>query len=180
MADCQKRFPNCFNMHLYYDKLWKSLDCLGCCKAWPAPACHRSSEVCFSKKKYTYRCLFTPTKFWLHKAIGDSQIVSSNSLSVDHTKQSEFGRQRVHDHWQVSLSNLRTKTRTRWEQMLDNAVKNRMSLCECCFCVWENIQRENPLSRIVQWNAIIYFWCTHSRPVSSTFISVNDFLHFIK
>lgn len=53
--------------------------------------------------------MHTPTKFWLYKAIGDSQIVSSNSLSVDHPKQSEFGRQRVHDHWQVSLSNLRMK-----------------------------------------------------------------------
>ncbi len=82
---------------------------------WVAVKCDHLLRVTILQKftslhKYTYKCLFTPTKFWLHKAIGDSQIVSSDSLSVDHTKQSEFGRQRVHDHWQVSLSNLRTKT----------------------------------------------------------------------
>lgn len=50
-----------------------------------------------------------PTKFRLHKSIGDSQIVSSYSLSVDDPKQREFGRQRVHDHRQVSLPNLGPK-----------------------------------------------------------------------
>lgn len=53
--------------------------------------------------------MFTPTEFWLYEAVGDSQVVSGDGLSVDHPEQGEFGRQRVHDHGQVSLSNLRTE-----------------------------------------------------------------------
>lgn len=52
------------------------------------------------------RQMLPPTKFWLYKSIGDSQIVRSYSLPVDHPEQCELGRQCVHDHRQVSLSNL--------------------------------------------------------------------------
>lgn len=48
-----------------------------------------------------------PTEFWLYKTVGDSQIVGGDGLSVDNPQQSELGRQRVHDHGQVSLPNLR-------------------------------------------------------------------------
>lgn len=50
------------------------------------------------------------TQFGLHESISDSQVVSGDGLSVDHPQQSELGRQRVHDHRQVSLPNLRRQT----------------------------------------------------------------------
>lgn len=46
------------------------------------------------------------TQFGLHESVGDSQVVSGDGLSVDHPEQSELGRQRVHDHRQVSLPHL--------------------------------------------------------------------------
>lgn len=46
------------------------------------------------------------TQFGLHESVGDSQVVGGDGLSVDHPQQSELGRQRVHDHRQVSLPHL--------------------------------------------------------------------------
>lgn len=48
------------------------------------------------------------TQFRLDEPVADSQVVGGDGLPVDHPKQREFGRQRVHDHGQVSLPNLST------------------------------------------------------------------------
>lgn len=46
------------------------------------------------------------TQLGLHESVGDSQVVSGDGLPVDHPQQGELGRQRVHDHRQVSLPHL--------------------------------------------------------------------------
>lgn len=68
--------------------------------------------VTASKNKIKQRRLAL-TQFGLHEAISDPQVVSGDRLSVHHPEQSELGRQRVHDHGQVALSNLRRKKKKR-------------------------------------------------------------------
>lgn len=66
------------------------------------------------KRSLAHRLLFR-TQFGLHESVSDSQVVSGDGLSVHHPQQSELGRQGVHDQGQVSLPNLRTQTKRRYQ-----------------------------------------------------------------
>lgn len=98
--------------------LYNIINCTVCSKISAAQLCcavsfhihvHNYYMLVFIYVLTAHNCVLSPTEFWLYKSIGDSQIVSSYSFSIDHPKQREFGRQCVHDHWQVSLSNLKNE-----------------------------------------------------------------------
>lgn len=49
------------------------------------------------------------TQFGLDEAVGDAQVLGGNGLPVDQPQQRELGGQAVHDHGQVSLSDLQPR-----------------------------------------------------------------------
>lgn len=65
-----------------------------------------SPVTCHGIAKPIQRRRWTLTQLGLHEAISDPQGVGADCLPVHHLKQSELGRQGVHDHGQVALSDL--------------------------------------------------------------------------
>ena len=59
------------------------------------------------------------TELGLDEAVGNAQAVGGHRLPVDHPQQGELGGQRVHDHGQVSFSNLRAEREKRDRKISD-------------------------------------------------------------